>query len=68
MPNGKFNVVDDSIYKGLENYIGNVEPIPYFIENFNDVDWLTINNSKTPICAINIDEYGKVELLDSHIK
>ncbi|MCI9280207.1 MAG: hypothetical protein HFJ02_05375 [Bacilli bacterium] len=66
--NGKFNVVDDSIYKGLENYIGNVEPIPYFIENFNDVDWLTINNSKTPICAINIDEYGKVELLDSHIK
>jgi len=66
--NGKFNVVDHSIYKGLENYTGNIEPIPYFIENFDGVNWLTINNSKTPICAINIDEYGKVELLDSHIK
>ncbi len=66
--NGKFNLVDDSIYKSLESYTGSVEPIPYFIESFNDIHWLTINNSKTPIWAIHVDESGNVNLLDSHIK
>ncbi len=65
---GNYNLVDASLYKNPDHFIGSNEPIPYFIESFNDVDWLTINNSKTPIWAINIDENGNVELLNSYIK
>ncbi len=42
--------------------------MPYFIENFDGQNFITINNSKTPIWAINVDEQGNIELTNSHFK
>ncbi len=66
--NNNFKIAEPSTYKNLENYSGNTEPMPYFIENFDGQNFITINNSKTPIWAINVDEQGNIELTNSHFK